>query len=161
MSFITDSCRSKHGRRRPFIMTGCVPYGVFLFLLCSPPSGLSSWNTSNWFGCFYILYYIMNTYSNIPYDALGPELTDNYEDRSRLFFISGLFDGFGTILTVTTPVGLQLMLGTLNIFFNNKEIKNENEKRASVQLECNSFFLFFYFLFLLCATWFLIRASFH
>jgi len=116
MSFITDSCRSKHGRRRPFIMTGCVPYGVFLFLLCSPPSGLSSWNTSNWFGCFYILYYIMNTYSNIPYDALGPELTDNYEDRSRLFFISGLFDGFGTILTVTTPVGLQLMLEWNTIF---------------------------------------------
>jgi Na+/melibiose symporter-like transporter len=56
------------------------------------------------------MYYLMNTYSNIPYDALGPELTDNYEDRSRLFFISGLFDGFGTILTVTTPVGLQLML---------------------------------------------------
>ena len=86
----------------------------------------------------------MNTYSNIPYDALGPELTDNYEDRSRLFFISGLFDGFGTILTVTTPVGLQLMLGTLNIFFN-KEIKNENEKRASVQLECSSFFFIFLF----------------
>jgi Na+/melibiose symporter-like transporter len=58
----------------------------------------------------------MNTYSNIPYDALGPELTDNYEDRSRLFFISGLFDGFGTILTVTTPVGLQLMLEWNTIF---------------------------------------------
>ena len=58
----------------------------------------------------------MNTYSNIPYDALGPELTDNYDDRSRLFFISGLFDGFGTILTVTTPVGLQLMLEWNSIF---------------------------------------------
>lgn len=93
----------------------------------------------------------MNTYSNIPYDALGPELTDNYEDRSRLFFISGLFDGFGTILTVTTPVGLQLMLGTLNIFFNNKEIKNENEKRASVQLECSIFyFIFLFFIPSLC-----------
>jgi hypothetical protein len=116
MSFITDSCRSKHGRRRPFILTGCIPYGIFLFLLCSPPDGMSSWRTSQWFGGFYILYYIMNTYSNIPYDALGPELTDNYDDRSRLFFISGLFDGFGTILTVTTPVGLQLMLEWNSIF---------------------------------------------
>ena len=116
MSFITDSCRSKHGRRRPFMITGCLPYGIFLFLLCSPPSGMSSWQTSSWFGAFYIMYYIMNTYSNIPYDALGPELTDNYEDRSRLFFISGLFDGFGTILTVTTPVGIALMLEWNTIF---------------------------------------------
>jgi Na+/melibiose symporter-like transporter len=91
-------------------MTGCLPYGLFLYLLCSPPEGMTSVQTSSWFGAFYIMYYLMNTYSNIPYDALGPELTDNYEDRSRLFFISGLFDGFGTILTVTTPVGLQLML---------------------------------------------------
>ena len=77
---------------------------------------MTSWQTSNWFGAFYIMYYLMNTYSNIPYDALGPELTDNYEDRSRLFFISGLFDGFGTILTVTTPVGFALMLEWNTIF---------------------------------------------
>lgn len=110
MSYLTDSCRSKQGRRRPFIATGCVPYGLFLFLLCTPTDGLSGDMTAMWFGCFYIMFYVMNTYSNIPYDALGPELTDNYEDRSRLFFISGLFDGFGTILTITTPVGFSLLL---------------------------------------------------
>lgn len=110
MSFVTDACRSKHGRRRPFIATGCIPYGVFLALLCSPPAGMSPLGTACWFGVFYILYFLMNTYSNIPYDALGPEMTDNYEDRSRLFFISGLFDGFGSLLTITTPVGLAMLL---------------------------------------------------
>ena len=110
MSYITDSCRSKQGRRRPFIATGCIPYGAFLFLLCTPKDDLSGDMTAVWFGFFYIMFYIMNTYSNIPYDALGPELTDNYDDRSRLFFISGLFDGFGTILTITTPVGFSLLL---------------------------------------------------
>ena len=32
-SYWTDSCRSKMGRRRPFLLAGCIPYAVFLILL--------------------------------------------------------------------------------------------------------------------------------
>jgi Na+/melibiose symporter-like transporter len=111
MSFITDSHRGKHGRRRPFILTGCVPYGLFLCLLLVPPAGLGETAVSCWFGLTYILFFLCNTYTNIPYDALGPELTDNYDDRSRVFFTCTLFDGFGTLLAVMTPVALAMYLG--------------------------------------------------
>ena len=111
MSFITDSHRGKHGRRRPFILTGCVPYGIFLCLLLVPPAGLGETAVSCWFGLTYILFFLCNTYTNIPYDALGPELTDNYDDRSRVFFTCTLFDGFGTLLAVMTPVALAVYLG--------------------------------------------------
>eukprot|EP00949_MAST-11_sp_MAST-11-sp1_P002941 g2941.t1 len=103
MSHVTDSKRGPSGRRRPFILTGCVPYGVLLYLVCSPPPEMEDVPLSIYFGSTYILFYLMNTYCNIPYDALGPELTDNYEDRSRLFFVSGLFDGIGALIAITSP----------------------------------------------------------
>lgn len=105
MSYMTDSFRSKHGRRRPFIITGCWVYGILLILLLSPPR-LDSTSLSLWFGFFYVVFFLASTYTNIPYDALGPELTDNYNDRSRLFFVSGLFDGLGALIAVIFPVML-------------------------------------------------------
>ena len=29
---------------------------------------------SYWFGVFYVLFYLMDTFTNIPYEALGPEM---------------------------------------------------------------------------------------
>jgi len=97
MSFISDSSRLKKGfwlsgRRRPFMLTGCFFYALFLFCLLSPPE-LSPPALSIYFGAFYILFFLASTFTCIPYDALGPELTDDYEDRSHLFFVSGLYVG--------------------------------------------------------------------
>ena len=112
MSYITDSCRTKHGRRRPFMLTGCIPYGILLMVLLGPDPTLGPQATAIWFGMSYISFYLLGTYCNIPYDSLGPELTDNYEDRSRLFFISGLFDGIGSLVGIMSPVMLASLLST-------------------------------------------------
>eukprot|EP00931_Biecheleriopsis_adriatica_P036695 TRINITY_DN21107_c1_g1_i1.p1 TRINITY_DN21107_c1_g1~~TRINITY_DN21107_c1_g1_i1.p1 ORF type:complete len:882 (-),score=110.24 TRINITY_DN21107_c1_g1_i1:71-2716(-) len=102
MSYITDSCRHIAGRRRPFMIMGAPVYGLFMAALLTPPFAQSA-NLSIWFSIMYVLYYICNTVSNIPYDALGPELSENSADRSRLFFLSGLFDGGGTLLAFLAP----------------------------------------------------------
>eukprot|EP00943_MAST-04B_sp_MAST-4B-sp1_P007113 g7113.t1 len=112
MSYITDSCRTKFGRRRPFMLTGCIPYGMLLMLLLGPPPGMTATNTALWFGITYILFYLLGTYCNIPYDSLGPELTDNYEDRNRLFFISGLFDGIGSLLGIMSPIFIAILVSS-------------------------------------------------
>ncbi|CEM03357.1 unnamed protein product [Vitrella brassicaformis CCMP3155] len=113
MSYLTDTFSSPFGRRKPFMIIGCFPYAVLLTLLLSPPNPVlvSERSLSLWFGFFYFFFYLANTFSNIPYDALGPELTDNYEDRSRLFFVSGLFDGFGSLVAVLCPVLLATVIG--------------------------------------------------
>ena len=77
-------------------------------LLLSPPE-LQPPALSVYFGFFYILFFLASTFSCIPYDALGPELTDDYEDRSHLFFVSGLYDGVGALLAVALPVGLMIL----------------------------------------------------
>ena len=107
MSYITDSCRSKHGRRRPFLATGCVPYALCLIALMFPIPGFDSQAVGIWFGLSYTAFFLFNTYTNIPYDAMAPELTDNQDDRSKLFFVCTLFDGLGALFAVTLPVGLQ------------------------------------------------------
>ena len=47
---------------------------------------------------FYIMFFLAGTFTNIPYDAFGPELTDNYDDRSNLFFVASLLTGLARSL---------------------------------------------------------------
>lgn len=103
MSYATDSFRSSFGRRRPFCFVGCWIYAVWLILLLSPPASLSTVAVSYWFGITYVGFFLSNTFLAIPYDALGPELTDNYEDRSLLFFTAGMYDGVGALLAIILP----------------------------------------------------------
>eukprot|EP01047_Picozoa_sp_COSAG01_P008959 COSAG01_NODE_362_length_18130_cov_34.672307_2_plen_724_part_00 len=106
IAFWTDTMRSKWGRRKPFLVGGCLPYGLCIVLLMTPPVDLGPVGVSIWFGATYILYFLMWTVTVIPYDALAPELTDNPEDRSRLFLLCSIFDGIGSLVAVTLPVGL-------------------------------------------------------
>ena len=110
MSYFTDAFRSSWGRRRPFMYAGCVPYGIALIFLCSPFPSLSSTALAGWFGAFYILFFLFNTFTNIPYDALCPELTDNQQDRQKLYFLCSVYDGVGMILAIVLPVALSIMI---------------------------------------------------
>jgi Na+/melibiose symporter-like transporter len=103
ISYWTDSFRGSYGRRRPFCFAGCWPYAVALMMLLSPPPSFHQLGVSLWFGFCYVSFFLINAFVAIPYDALGPELTDNYEDRSRLFFTAGLYDGLGVLIAVIMP----------------------------------------------------------
>jgi Na+/melibiose symporter-like transporter len=111
MSYITENfqskvCGRKRGRRRPFIVSGCWVYGIALVLLMTPGLGsdLSSGMLSLWFGCTYIFFFLTSTYCAIPYDALGPELTDNYDDCNELYMFSNLFSLAGTLIGAGLPI---------------------------------------------------------
>jgi Na+/melibiose symporter-like transporter len=106
ISYWTDSFRGNYGRRRPFCFAGCWPYAVCLMMLLSPPRALEEIGVSLWFGFCYVCFFL----AAIPYDALGPELTDNYEDRSRLFFVAGMYDGLGVLVAVILPTFVAYVL---------------------------------------------------
>ena len=48
-----------------------------------------------WFGIFYTAFYLADTVTNVPYEALGPELSDIYEERSRIYFVHKFFNMLG------------------------------------------------------------------
>ena len=57
MGYISDTTKSKHGRRRPFMMSGCWFYAILFLLLFTPPQSLGPDQVALWFGFFYILFY--------------------------------------------------------------------------------------------------------
>ena len=56
-----------------------------------------------WFlACRFALFICGHTIVTVPYDALGMELTTNYDQRSRLFGVKGLFGLLGNLCQVIT-----------------------------------------------------------
>ncbi|HBX00451.1 MAG TPA: hypothetical protein DEF77_05840 [Gammaproteobacteria bacterium] len=82
---ITDRFRSKLGRRHPFMFASAIPIGVSFYFLYQPANGLTETGYFIWLCVFLILLRLSQTLYLIPHDALGAELTDDYEERTSIF----------------------------------------------------------------------------
>lgn len=81
---ISDRVNTRWGRRRPFLIFGAVPFGITFFLLFfTPPINNESWLIV-YYGAAFILFDTMYTVINVPYSALTPQLTEDYDERSSL-----------------------------------------------------------------------------
>jgi GPH family glycoside/pentoside/hexuronide:cation symporter len=83
MGWISDHTRSRHGRRRPWLLYGAVPFALVFFLQwIVPPFG----QTGLFF--YYLLMTILLstvfTIVSVPYTSLTPELTRDYDERTTL-----------------------------------------------------------------------------
>jgi glycoside/pentoside/hexuronide:cation symporter, GPH family len=81
---LSDSLRSRHGRRHPFLYAGILPFALSWFLLLSPPEGLDPTGLFLWFLVFSILMRQSLTLFHVPHLALGAELTDSYQERASI-----------------------------------------------------------------------------
>jgi glycoside/pentoside/hexuronide:cation symporter, GPH family len=88
---LSDSARSRYGRRHPFIALAAVPLGLCFFLLFSPPQGLSDFGYFIWLAVFAISARVAMTFYDIPHLALGAEMAPDYQQRTTLFSISTWF----------------------------------------------------------------------
>ncbi|MFA5688629.1 MAG: MFS transporter [Kiritimatiellales bacterium] len=87
---ISDNTRSRWGRRRPYMVFGAILSALILPFIWMPPFSGSAGNV--WYlngpffwltviGCIYALTY---TFYVVPYTALGYELTNDYDERTRV-----------------------------------------------------------------------------
>ena len=104
LGYISDNTSWKWGRRRPYILMGSVPAAVVFFLLFSPPIRLSGTSLSIFFCAIVILFFSFRTIWETPYFALAPELTLDYDERTRLSAYQQVFATFGDILGTMAPV---------------------------------------------------------
>jgi Na+/melibiose symporter-like transporter len=105
IAYSSDETKSKYGRRKPYMMIGCFFYALFLIILFRPPSmraGASS--LAMWFGVFYVLFFIADTVTNVPYMALGPELSSNSKEREKLYIYFYLCQYVGVLFAAAAPV---------------------------------------------------------
>ncbi len=91
MGRISDNTRTKWGRRRPYFLIG-VPFIFVSFFLLWFPADFSDQILRIAFAMLaYIFFSTVNTMVMVPYQAMMPELTDDYNERSS---VSGIRMGF-------------------------------------------------------------------
>jgi GPH family glycoside/pentoside/hexuronide:cation symporter len=103
MGWITDRTNTRWGRRRPCMLIGAPLCAISFFLLFNPPESLSVGGAGIWFCTTFILYYLFHTMYSIPHYGLGPELAEDYHERSSLFAVMEGFAVLGTILGAALP----------------------------------------------------------
>ena len=78
----SDNFRSRYGRRHPLMVASALPLAISFVFLFSPPAGFSEFNTFLWLTIVSVLLRTFLTFFSIPHDALGAELSQDYEERS-------------------------------------------------------------------------------
>jgi len=98
VGLLTDRMRSRWGRRRPFLFWFAIPFGLSFVIL---------WSAPNWDSQVALLIYVtlsfmiadtLQTLISVPYLSLTPELTPDYDERTKLTSFRSFFQLAGTLL---------------------------------------------------------------
>ena len=110
LGYVSDNLNSKFGRRRPMMIVFCIPLGISLFLLFTNPD-LSAVLNVIYFIVLNIIFWFCFTAVDIPYIALGAELTDNFNERTKLRAVAQVFLSLGVIVISFTLVFVDFFTG--------------------------------------------------
>ena len=98
VGFLSDNTRSRFGRRRPYLLFGALPFGLSLWLFFTKPSFTGQTGLFWWALLMLCLVNTAMTLVNIPYSALTPELTSDYNEQTSLNAYRFLCAGIGTMM---------------------------------------------------------------
>jgi GPH family glycoside/pentoside/hexuronide:cation symporter len=84
VGYLSDRTRTRWGRRRPYLLFGALPLGVFFMLLWWVPPATNQHLLFLYYLVVYILFETTATAVDCPYLALAPELTHDHDERTSL-----------------------------------------------------------------------------
>ncbi|MCR4734873.1 MAG: MFS transporter [Treponema sp.] len=100
----SDKCKSKLGRRIPFLRYAAIPLGlIFVLVFCAPIPSISAINTV-WLFVFLMAYYFAITCYCTPYTSLLAELAHNQEEKLKLSMSISLTFIVGTAIGYSAPI---------------------------------------------------------
>lgn len=107
VGILSDRSRSPWGRRKPWIAAGIPLMVITVWLLFVPPAAV--FEAGQTWGLVYlatvlILYYLSNTFVDLPYKAWGADLSPNYRERSLVTGYRESYGFVGLILVLAIPV---------------------------------------------------------
>ena len=100
MGRISDRTTWKAGRRRPFLLIGALPFALSFAAIWVVPPIEDPILQFIYYAAIYAVFSISMTVVAIPYQALMPELTTDYHERSSLSTYRSIAAIFGTLLTL-------------------------------------------------------------
>jgi GPH family glycoside/pentoside/hexuronide:cation symporter len=107
--YISDRTRTRWGRRRPFLLFGMLPLMITFSMLWWRPPWQGTIALAAYYAVAYILFEAANTLLYMPYFALTPELTSDYDERTSLTTYRMFFSILGSLVAFTVPL---IMVGT-------------------------------------------------
>lgn len=154
-----DKVHTRWGRRRPFFLIGAIPFGLAFMMLWWVPPFVNPLMLMGYYTIAYILFDTAFTFVVVPYGALTPELTSNYDERTRLTgYRMAVSMAGGLIAAISVPIfadlfatprtgylvmavvfGLLAMIPYFVLFFSIKE--RYTERQSSPISLVNSFLL--------------------
>lgn len=111
VGYVSDHTRTRHGRRRPFLLISSIPLALAFAALWRPPAGLPPWTLFLYlFGALFVLDIFFGFYAT-PYLALGAEMSPDYNERTRVAAVRAVFHNVGLLLGGAFLLGLVEPLG--------------------------------------------------
>lgn len=111
MGWVSDRTRSRHGRRRPWLLLGAVLCGLALAALFAVPQGLQGPTLTAYVLLLLIGYATAYTVFAVPYMAMPTEMTRDYHERSRLMSFRVAFVGVAQLFAGYFAPNLVVWLG--------------------------------------------------
>ena len=105
---ISDTTRSRWGRRHPYLYGVAVPLALAFALLWQPPAGWSQPAVLAWLAVFAILTRLLVSLHELPSAALMPELARGYDERTALVGLRHIFGNFGAGISFVLAFGVFL-----------------------------------------------------
>jgi glycoside/pentoside/hexuronide:cation symporter, GPH family len=107
---LSDRTHTRLGRRRTWIAFASFPLAACFFALLVPPAGEAA-TSGLWFAVFYVLVFFLWSAVQVPYEALGPEITPSYDQRTSLLALRDGLLGAGTVVAAVLPELLRVLFG--------------------------------------------------
>ncbi len=105
---LNDRSNGRWGRRKTFIIVGLIPYGLLFALLWQVPYFSSSIENLLWFIFLVFAYDTAMTLVWIPYNAITPELTQDYNERTNL---NGYRQAFSMLAGLVAVASVDILAG--------------------------------------------------
>ena len=102
--YISDRTRTRWGRRRPYLLFGALPLALTFTMLWYRPDFESTTALVAYYSLAYIIFEASATMLYMPYFALTPELTSDYDERTSLTSYRMFFSILGSLLAFTLPL---------------------------------------------------------
>ncbi|MDZ7845134.1 MAG: glycoside-pentoside-hexuronide (GPH):cation symporter [Anaerolineales bacterium] len=104
VGYLSDRTRTRWGRRRPYLLFGALPLALTFTMLWWRPDFEKTSALLIYYTLAYLLFEASATLLYMPYFALTPELTSDYDERTSLTSYRMFFSILGSLLAFTLPL---------------------------------------------------------